>query len=259
MFLDSLTSGASRQLLELYDEDTRRLTTILCLPLIDGVFPSLLVGGAVSTVSESLIVSLTIFSGAGALAVLYSSTQEKSEARKMVLKASPVLVTGALAVSLIAPAFQQLFSVQMMQTVAGLALISIALDMLDVGKASMFPVPAIVVTGLALSFNASGTPVLTLEYVYPALLTSFLAVTSLYVMASLDSSRLDLNTIRKGGASVLLIIAVSQLGLKIPSSTGLVVFASALAVSYRPLKFRRNVFNDQLKIALIQINSSRDH
>ena len=258
MDLGSLTSGASRQLLELYDEDTRRLITILSLPLIDGVFPTLLVSGALATFSDLLMVSLTIFAGAGALAILYSSSENSREARRMVLKSAPVLVTGAVVVSLIAPVFEQMFSVAMMQTVAGLALLSIALNMFGVEKASNFPVPAIILTGLMLSYRGPESIVFTLEYLQPAVITSLMAVSALYIASSIDHSLLNIDTIKTGGATVIALIAFSQLGVPVPENTPLFVLASSLLVSYRPLKLKTGLVNNQLKLALIQINSARN-
>lgn len=256
MDLGSYTSGTSRQLLELYDEDTRRLITILCLPLIDGVFPTLLVSGALATFGDIMAVSLTVFAGAGALAVIYSSSENIREARRMVLKATPVLLIGSVTVSLVAPVFEQMFSVQMMQTVAGLALFSIALNMYGIDKASDFPVPAIVLTGLALAYRGPESVMFTPEYIQPALLTSLIALTALYIASSIDHSLLEINTIKTGGATVLSLIALSQIGVQIPENTPLLVFASSVLLSYRPLKLRPGIVNDQLKLALIQINSS---
>lgn len=233
MDLDSLTSGASRHLLELYDRPTRRLITILCLPLIDGVFATLLVSGAVTTFSDIIAVSLTIFTGAGALAVLYSTSENVEQAKNTVLKAAPVLVAGAVILSLIAPVFEQIFYIGMMRTVAGLALLSIALNMLDVEKASKFPVPAIILTGAILSVRSPQALSFTASYVAPALLTSLSAVAALYAASYIDSSSLDLHYIRRGGALVLIIIALSQFGLKIPSNLGLMVFGASLVASYQ--------------------------
>ena len=233
MDLDSLTSGASRHLLDFYDRPTRRLITILCLPLIDGVFPTLLVSGAVTTFSDIIAVSLTIFTGAGALAVLYSTSENIEQAKSTVLKAAPVLVSGAVLVSLIAPVFEQIFYIEMMRTVAGLALLSIALNMLGVEKAKLFPVPAIILTGAILSVRSPQALGFTASYVVPALLTSLSAVTALYIAAYVDSSSLNLRYIRRGGALVLILIALSQFGLKVPSNLGLMVFGASLVASYQ--------------------------
>ncbi|WP_414837726.1 DUF5794 domain-containing protein [Candidatus Nanosalina sp. VS9-1] len=233
MDLDSLTSGASGQMLDFFDEDTRRLVTVLCLPLIDGVFATLLVSGAVSTFSDIIAVSLTIFTGAGALAVLYSTSETVEEAKRTVAKAAPVLVAGALVTSLVAPVFEQIFYIEMMRTVAGLALLSIALNMLGMEKAKLFPVPAIILTGAVLSIKSPQALALTASYIVPALLTSLSAVAALYLAAYVDSSSLNLHYIRRGGAAVLTLIALSQFGLQIPSNLGLAVFGASVIVSYR--------------------------
>lgn len=261
MDLDSLLAGAPRQLLEIYDRDTRRLILILCLPLIDGVFATLLVSGAVATFSDVVMIALTIFTGAGALAVLYSTSETVKEAKNKVLKSAPVLIIGALIVSLIAPVFEQLFHIHMMQTVAGLALLSIALQMLEVSKASNFPVPAIIVTGAVLSLRKPQAFVFSIDYIAPGLLTAIISVLTLYLAANLDSSMLDLDYVRKGGAVVLMLIAFSQFGLSIPSNLGLGVFALSIAVAYSKgegLEWSGGLLNDQLNITLIQIDSTGD-
>ncbi len=261
MDLGSLLDGASGRLLDSYDRDTRRLITILCLPLIDGVFATLLVGGAVATFSDIVMVALTIFTGAGALAVLYSSTNSIEEAQKMVMKAAPVLIIGALIVSVIAPVFEQIFHLHMMQTVAGLALVSIALQMLDVSKASSFPVPAIIVTGAILSLKTPQAFILSLEYVVPGLAVAMISITALYVATFLDSSTLHLDYVNRGGAAVLLLIALSQFGVSVPSNLGLGLFALALFAAYGKgsgFQMQGGVFNNYLKISTVQIDSSRN-
>ncbi|MFB6077340.1 MAG: hypothetical protein ABEK12_04385, partial [Candidatus Nanohaloarchaea archaeon] len=54
------------------DDGAQRLVLVLCLPLVDGVFATLLVTGALKTFADVVAVALTIFAGAGSLAVLYS-------------------------------------------------------------------------------------------------------------------------------------------------------------------------------------------
>jgi hypothetical protein len=236
MTLDSLTRGAQRHLEEYFDARARKLVLILCLPLVDGVFATLLVSGAVETFSDVIAVSLTIFTGAGALAVLYSATDTRKQARKTVKQAVPVLLLGALLVSLIAPVYEQLFYVGRMQTVAGLALLVISLKMLEVDLAEKFSVPAVILTGLVLSVKNPGALAVTLQYVAPALATASSASLALYLASFLDRELLDLEYIRKGGGLVLGIIALSLFGVETPSNLALTVFAASLVYSYRPIR-----------------------
>ncbi|MFB6166958.1 MAG: DUF5794 domain-containing protein [Candidatus Nanohaloarchaea archaeon] len=232
MVLEQLSDGASRHL-SAFDADTRRLVFILCLPLIDGVFATLLVTGAVQTFSDILAVALTIFTGAGALAVLYSSADSFGEAAGMVTKAAPVLLLGAAVVAMTAPIYEQLFYVERLRYAAGIALLVIAADMLDLEVVEYFPVPAVLVTGMAVSLRNPGALEFTLAYLQPALLTALASIAGLYVAATLASRDLDLGYVRRGGSAVLFIIGLSQFGLQLPSGLGLAVFAASVAASLR--------------------------
>lgn len=230
--LDRLTDGASGHSL-VPDEDARKLIFILCLPLVDGVFATLLVTGAMGTFSDMLAISLTIFTGAGALAVLYSESECREDAKRMVFQAAPYLVLGAAAVSLVAPIFEQLFFVQRLRYAAGLALLAIALKMAGIELAEKLSVPAILLTGVVLSIRNPGSLALSLEYVFPALATALISLLALYGASRLDVSRMNLDYINKAGAVVLSCIALSMYGFSVPSELGLAVFAVAVAASYR--------------------------
>lgn len=231
MVLEQLKDGASRHLLA--DEGTRRLVFILCLPLVDGVFATLLVTGAVSTFSDIIAVALTIFTGAGALAVLYSCSGSREEARRMVLRASVPLLMGAVAVAMVAPVFEQLFYVERLQYAAGLALLVIAGHLADLEFADKLSVPAVILTGLVLSVKNPGVLVFSPEYIMPAVSTALIAIGGLYAAASLSQDRMSLIYVRRGGALVLLMISASLFGYELPSELGLAVFALSVFVSLR--------------------------
>lgn len=215
------------------DEGTRRLVFILCLPLIDGVFATLLVTGALETFSSIVAVGLTVFSGAGALTVLYSYSDSVADAKRMVLRASPVLVLGVVAVALIAPVFEQIFYVERLQYAAGLALLVIASQLADMPYSQVLSTPAIIVTGMVLSVRNFGALSLGFEYVLPALFTAFVAGSTLYLATYLKNRDLSMVHIRRGGAAVLAIIGLSMLGLQLPSGLGLAVFSVSIIASLR--------------------------
>ncbi|MFB6144230.1 MAG: DUF5794 domain-containing protein [Candidatus Nanohaloarchaea archaeon] len=221
MLLDQLSDGA------------KRLVFVLCLPLLDGVFATLMVSGALQTFTDVVAVSLTVFSGAGAFAVLYSSAETVEEAKSMVLQAAPVLFTGALAVSLVAPVFEQLFYVERMRYAAGIALLVIAAEMLDLEVAEKLSVPAVLLTGAALSLKNPGSIALSLEYIGPALATSFVALGTLYAASHVRADRLDISWIRRGGGAVLALISLSLFGIGIPSGLGLAVLTASFIAAVR--------------------------
>jgi|AntDeeMetagen681_2_1112603.scaffolds.fasta_scaffold00110_16 hypothetical protein len=233
MVLKKLIDGASGQLSALQDQSTRNLVFILCLPFVDGIFATLLVSGAIQTFSDILTVALTIFTGAGALSVLYSCADTKQEARKMVTSAAPFLIVGAILVSLVAPVFEQLIYVERMGYAAGLALLVISFKMLEVDIADKFSVPAIILTGVVLSARNLSAIAFSLEYVVPAVLTSLAAILGLYGASMLNPKNINLDYIQKGGALVLGIISVSMFGVPVPSGLSLTVFALSVVVSLR--------------------------
>lgn len=219
--------------LDFLDDGAQRLLLVLCLPLVDGVFATLLVTGAIQTFSDVVNVALTIFSGAGALAVLYSSADSGREARRMVRQVTPFLLGGALLISLIAPVFASVFYMERLKYATGLAIIAIAAHILELDHAEKFPVPAIVVTGLVVSVRSPAAAAPSLEYVVPALGTAAMAVGVLYLASLIDIERMDLDYIRRGGAMVLCLIGLSQFGLAVPSELGLAVLALSVFASLR--------------------------
>ena len=219
--------------LEQLDDGAQRLVLVLCLPLVDGVFATLLVTGAVQTFSDIVNIALTIFTGAGALAVLYSSAETGRHARKIVGQAVPILIMGAMAVALVAPIFETLFYIERLQYAAGLAILAIAASIADLSFADKFPVPAIILTGMVLSLKGFSGFYISTEYVVPALATTLLASAVLYSATLIDIERMNLAYVRRGGALVLTMIGASQFGLAIPSELGLAVLAGSVLASMR--------------------------
>lgn len=232
MVLEQLRDGASRLLSAAsLDEGTRKLVFLLCLPLIDGVFATLLVTGAVQTFSDIVSVSLTIFAGAGALAVLYSYSETREDAAGMVLNASPFLIAGALAVSLVAPIFESLFYLQRVQYAAGLVLIIIAGKLLEIDLAERISTTTVLVTGLVVSVKNPSSLVLSLEYVLPALVTALTSLSVLYLASFFTNREMALDYVKNGAALVLLLIGASMFGVDVPSQLGLGILGVSIAVS----------------------------
>jgi hypothetical protein len=231
MVLDQLTYGASRHLTD-YDQGTQQLLYILCLPLIDGVFASMLVSGTITTFSDILAVSLTLFSGAGALAVLYSTSDSVESARKSVLKAAPILILGSLLVGLVAPVYAELFNTSLLKYATGLTLLSIAAEMADLKIADRMPPHAVIITGMVLSLQTPASIDLGLSYLPQAGLTSVIALISLYASSSLKKYDLNLKMVRLGGASALSIIAASVL-FSVPSELSILVLGISFAASLK--------------------------
>lgn len=230
MTLDSMVSGAQRHIQGFLDQDTRSLATILCLPLVDGVFATMLVSNSLSNVSQALSVALTIFAGAGSLAVVFSMQGSRKEVKRKVLKASALLVLGSAVVAVVAPVYGQLVSLSVMREVAAIALVVIAGKMLDLPGAGKIPVSVVVLTGFLISLKQPSELVFSLEYLLPALSTALTASALLILGTYLNTDLIDLSVMRKGAAMVILLIAVSMTGLSLPS--GLTSLALSLTLLF---------------------------
>lgn len=215
------------------DSGAQRLVMVLCLPLIDGVFATLLVTGAIETFSNFILVGLTIFTGAGALAVLYAHAETTKEARRLALQAAPVLILGAFVVALVAPVFAELFHVNRLQYAAALVVLVIAANFLDLQFAEKLSPHAILLTGFVLSVKNPEALTLSFAYVSPALITAAVASVGLYAAANINPDRLSLGYLQKGGAVVLVLIALSLFGLNIPSELTLGVFGGSVVAALR--------------------------
>ena len=215
------------------DSGAQRLLFVLALPLVDGVFATLLVTGAIQTFSEIMTIALTVFTGAGALAVLYSESESKAEAQNMVKKVVPYLVGGTLLVALVAPVFEQIFYLSRLRYAAAIAVAVIALKISEVSIAEKFTVPSIIFTGMALSLKQPTSIQLTLSYVVPAVATVAVALGVLYLATYIDPERLDLDIIRKAGSLVLILISLSLVGLNVPANLGLLVMSTSIVVAAR--------------------------
>ncbi|QGA79946.1 DUF5794 domain-containing protein [Candidatus Nanohalobium constans] len=231
MVLDQLTDGAPWHVLE-FDEKTRQLAYILMLPLVDGVFATMLVSGYLQSFTSILNVAFTVFAGAGALAVLYSEAETTREARSMVKKVAPYLILAGGVVGVLAPIFSQLFHVQRLQYATGLAILVIALQIADIDFVEGFSVPAVIITGLLLSVKSPSSIQATTEYLLPALATVGVACGGLYLLAGLED-RINVDTVRKGGVLVLGLISASLFGFSVPSEAGLAVLTASVILSLR--------------------------
>ncbi|MFB6199623.1 MAG: DUF5794 domain-containing protein [Candidatus Nanohaloarchaea archaeon] len=230
MVLDQLSDGASQHL-SVLDEGTRELIFLLCLPLGDGVFATLLVSGAMENVFSLVSIAVTIFAGAGSLAVLYSRSESRRDALKMVLKAAPVLVAGAFLVALVAPFYEQIVYVDRMKIVSGLVLLVIAGELLELDVSRKVPPEAVLLTGLIVSVRSPEALSFSLKYVAPAVSTALTASAVLLLASLVNFQRLGLKTVRRGASIVLVVLAASMFGAELPSGLGIAIFGASLVVS----------------------------
>lgn len=214
------------------DESSRQLLTVAGLPLVDGVFATLLISGSITGLSSILSFALTIFTGAGSLAVLFSQSENRKDARRMIYSITPYLFSGALTVALLAPVFNQIFAVSTLQYVAGATLMLIALKLAEVNFADRIKTHWILIPGLIISFQGFSSLAFSLKYIMPAASTVGAACLVMLGFSFMQEIKLNLKLIRKGSALVLIVFSLSMFGAGIPENAGLAIFALSFAGSF---------------------------
>ncbi|WP_233255099.1 DUF5794 domain-containing protein [Halopenitus persicus] len=137
---------------------TKLLATVMALPLIDGIFPALVLAGALSTPIGILETGLLIFGGSATMAVILA---EMDGTRRE--QVASVLLIGALVVPLaalqaaIAPTLAGLLDLEIFQRFAGLVILTIAAKTASAKIGDVLPRPSIIIAlGLVASVSPAG-------------------------------------------------------------------------------------------------------
>ncbi|WP_280536289.1 DUF5794 domain-containing protein [Halopenitus sp. POP-27] len=137
---------------------TKLLATVMALPLIDGIFPALVLAGALSTPIGILETGLLIFGGSATMAVILA---EMDGTRRE--QVTSVLLIGALIVPLaalqaaIAPTLAGLLDLEVFQRFAGLVILTIAAKTASAKIGDVLPSPSVIIAlGLVASISPAG-------------------------------------------------------------------------------------------------------
>lgn len=136
--------------------DTALLATVMLLPLIDGIFPALVLTGALDSVAGIVMVGLLIFSGSATFAVVLAefdgSTREC--ARTVLLIGVPLILLAGIEAAL-APALQSLLDLVIFERFAALVILAVAASTASARVGAYLPRPGVIV---ALGVLASVEP-----------------------------------------------------------------------------------------------------
>jgi hypothetical protein len=137
---------------------TRLLATVMALPLLDGIFPALVLAGALSTTTGILEVGLLIFGGSATVAVILAEMDgsPREQATSVALVGS-VIVTVAVAEAALAPTIAGLLDLEVFKRFAALVILSIAAHTASSRLGEWLPRPAIIIgLGLVASLDPAG-------------------------------------------------------------------------------------------------------
>ena len=200
--------------------DTALLATVMLLPLIDGIFPALILTGALDSAAGILMVGLLIFSGSATFAVALAEFEGSPRecARTVVLIGIPLIVLAGVEAAL-APALQSLLDLVIFERFAALVILAVAASTASARVGTYLPRPAvIVVLGLIASVdpaNAEFALVTDIELVARAAAAAAIGVGATLVVALAAPTLrewVDLDRFRFGSAVALGLLPLSIIG-----------------------------------------------
>ncbi len=215
------------------------LATVMALPLVDGIFPALVLAGALDSPIGVLEVGLLVFGGSATLAVVLAEMDAPPrKAARAVLAVGAMLVVGAAVEAALAPTIQSVVDLPTFERFAAIVIAAIAAKTGSARLGEYLPRPAVIVgLGLVASVDPSGAtlevttdPTLVVHAVAAALVGTLFALG-----AALFGPRLrrnvDVDRFRFGSAVALGLLAISILGfsfqgapLAVVAVTGLLAF-----------------------------------
>lgn len=202
-------------------EGTRLLATVMALPLIDGIFPALILAGAVSTVLGMVEVGLLIFGGSATLAVILAEMAgTRREQVRNVLLVGLLIVPVAAVQAALAPTIASVLEMYIFERFAALVILAIAAKTASATIGEYLPSPAIIIgLGLVASFRPSDFAFsLVAEPTYVLYGTGAAAVgvgfaLSVALLAPWLRGNVDIDRFRFGSAVALGILPFTILGL----------------------------------------------
>jgi hypothetical protein len=137
-------------------DSTKLLAVVMCLPLVDGVFVAVVLGGALDTAVGILEVGLLIFGGSAMVAVILAE-MDASPRRSMGIVAaigSVVILVAGLEAAL-APTIESAINMAVFERFAALVILAVAAATTSAKIAEYLPSPALII---ALGFLATLSP-----------------------------------------------------------------------------------------------------
>lgn len=221
------------------DSRAYELLTVMGLPLIDGVFPVLVLSGVFLSTAQSIQVGILIFGGSATAAVIFSSFGN-SIVNDLVAITSVVALLSivALAEAIVAPMFDQFFIIQRLEIFTLLAIIAVAMSIGEFPYHERAPSPVtLVAIGVIVSVrigNISGLVFAVdfeiLKNTFIAMFSGFLFAVSVVGLKYIFGKQLDMEVFRKGSAISLFALVLSIIGV-VPSVVPLVLLVGAGLVS----------------------------
>ena len=207
---------------------TKLLAIVMCLPLVDGLFPALVLAGALDSVTGIVQVGLLVFGGSAMVAVIIAEMDDtpRSQAR-IVLGVGALVMALAIVEAALAPTIAGLLDLAVFERFAGVVILAVAAKTASARIGEYLPRPAVIVAlGLVASVDPAGATLVVdarPELMLQAAAAAGVGVTFALVVALVSPwlrNAVDLDRFRFGSAVALGVLPLSIYGL-IPANAPL--------------------------------------
>jgi hypothetical protein len=200
---------------------TKLLTTVMGLPLVDGIFPALVIAGAVNSLLGIVEVGLLVFGGSATLSVVLAEMDgtRREQVTSILLVGAGIVSLAAIEAAL-APTIRSFLVLETFERFAALVILSVAAKTASATVGEYLPSPAVIIgLGLLASLDLSG-----FELVFTtdlALIARSVAAAGVGVVFALVAALagttlrelVDLDYFRFGSAVALGVLSLSILGI----------------------------------------------
>jgi hypothetical protein len=137
---------------------TKLLAIVMCLPLVDGLFPALVLAGALDSATGILEVGLLVFGGSAMVAVILAEMDgTPQEQARIVLGVGSVVIALAVVEAALAPTLAGLLNLAVFERFAGVVILAVAASTASARIGEYLPRPAVIVgLGLVASIDPAG-------------------------------------------------------------------------------------------------------
>jgi len=219
----------------------RLLATVMALPLVDGIFPALLLAGALDTTGGILQVGLLVFGGSATVAVVLAEMGENPREQLPAIAAfGAVLVAVAAVEAALAPTIGSALDLVVFERFAAVVILAVAASTASARVGEFIPRPAVVIVlGLVASVDPGGaTLALAVDpgLVVRGAAAAAVGVAFAFALAALAPvlrNLVDVDRFRFGSAVALGTLGVSIVG-PVPGNAALAVLGVTALLAFDP-------------------------
>ncbi|GAB6878469.1 DUF5794 domain-containing protein [Halorubrum gandharaense] len=137
---------------------TKLLATVMALPLVDGIFPALVIAGVLASPAGIIETGILIFGGSATVAVILAEMDgTRREMATSILLIGAVIIPVAAVQAALAPTLEGLLDLEVFERFAGLVILAIAAKTASSEFGEYLPSPGVIIAfGLIASFSPSG-------------------------------------------------------------------------------------------------------